>query len=155
MRRCVSNQNVTQRLRTLYCHCSTTALRRDDSRATEQKIHCWHCSVRRRNKTMRRQHRKRTASPHHHCWHRNNYISNACKCQAVPPHAQTMQRTLPRFEAGARKLWVVRSRLRSLYPRERGTVPTVQEAGWSSETFWMGLVKSLLQRCPNPRPFTP
>jgi len=108
-----------------------------------KKMHCWLCSVRRRNTTMPPQHRKRTGSPHCRCWHRNNFVSNVCKCQAVPPHAQPTQRALPRFEAGARKLWVISTTLRSLYHWEKGLVPTVQEAGWFSETFWMVLVKNL------------
>ena len=42
------------------------------------------------------------------------------------------------FHLDARWGWVVSATPRSLYPREKDPVPTVQEAGWAPEPVWTG-----------------
>jgi hypothetical protein len=42
------------------------------------------------------------------------------------------------FNLGARWVYVVNFTPRPLYPRERGLVPIVQEAGWVSVAPWLG-----------------
>ena len=43
------------------------------------------------------------------------------------------------FNLGARCCWVVNATPQSIYPRERDTLPIVQDAGWAPGQFWTGV----------------
>ena len=53
-------------------------------------------------------------------------------------------------------MWlVVNPTPRPLYPRERDTVPIMQEAGWASGTVWAGARNVALHGYSIPGPFSP
>ena len=66
------------------------------------------------------------------------YIQNFILEQAMKAIGRVEVQFYSLFNFGARWGWQVNATSRPLYPRERGPVPIVQEAGWATGSVWTG-----------------